>query len=568
MDERNKKSTALWRLVGGLAVSAVLLTVIQAPWNVHFLAWAAWVPFILVCEPKASGKRLAAAAFVVALGYWLFNLSWLMPVTGPGYVVFAMWQALYWPVLALVTRFVRKKHWPMVVFAPVLFVGAEAIQSVLFTGFNWFFLAHSQYRILGLIQICDIFGQLAVSVLVAMVNGLIVDGILRCQTHHSLGGAFWGKTVAAVGLLAAAFGYGAWRLEQTPRYVEEGPLVGSVQPNVPSHVKERTENAPLLLEDLIEKSQACIDAGAPLVLWPETMVPETLNPGFLNYCSQDSRPLQFHRRILEHAKGQAYILFGAHAATVLDRGNKLSVTDTFNSAFLYRPDGTPDPRRYDKIHLVPFGEYIPFRTSAPWIYRLILFLSPYDYDYNLTPGQRYTVFPFRDDAGRTYRFGVLICYEDTDATVARRMTVDKNGSKRVDFLVNISNDGWYVRYRNGKVVPSAELSQRMAISVFRSIENRIALVRSVNTGISCLIDSTGCIREQYLDGTLPANPLDRQGVEGWFVDRVPIDRRITFFSVYGCWLNTVMGTTLAALVMYALWEGSKKRHKGASNDKD
>ena len=108
----------------------------------------------------------------------------------------------------------------------------------------------------------------------------------------------------------------------------------------------------------------------------------------------------------------------------------------------------------------------------------------------------------------------------------------------------------------------------MAISVFRSIENRIALVRSVNTGISCLIDSTGCIREQYLDGILPANPLDRQGVEGWFVDRVPIDRRITFFSVYGCWLNTVMGTTLAALVMYALWEGSKKRHKGASNDKD
>ena len=226
MDERNKKSTALWRLVGGLAVSAVLLTVIQAPWNVHFLAWAAWVPFILVCEPKASGKRLAAAAFVVALGYWLFNLSWLMPVTGPGYVVFAMWQALYWPVLALVTRFVRKKHWPMVVFAPVLFVGAEAIQSVLFTGFNWFFLAHSQYRILGLIQICDIFGQLAISVLVAMVNGLIVDGI--CAVRRTiLGGAFWEDCCGRWAPATSGMGPGG---RANPAHVEEAVgRLGSAQ---------------------------------------------------------------------------------------------------------------------------------------------------------------------------------------------------------------------------------------------------------------------------------------------------------------------------------------------------
>ncbi len=566
MDVRNKKGTALWRLVGGLAASAVLLTVIQAPWTVHFLAWGAWVPFMLACEPGGSGKRLATGAYVIALGYWLFNLSWLMPVTGPGYVVFALWQAVYWPVLALTVRFVRQKQWPLVWFAPIIFVGAEAIQGVLFTGFSWFFLAHSQYRILPLIQISDMFGALGVSVLVALVNGLLADGILEWTARRLPARAIWGRAVVVAGLLAAASGYGFWRLAQTADFVEDGPLAGSVQPNVPSHIKERTENAQLLLDDLLDKSQACIDAGAQLVIWPETMVLETLNSDYLKYRSRDSQSHRFHRQILEHADRQAYILFGAHAARVVDLGFEPVVTDTYNTAFLYRPDGTADPQRYDKIHLVPFGEYIPFRHSVPWIYRMILFLSPYDYDYNLTPGRRYTVFTFDDTDGRAYRFGVLICYEDTHPSIARRMASAENGTKRVDFLVNISNDGWYVRYRDGQVIPSAELSQRMAISVFRSIENRIAIIRSVNTGISCLIDSTGRIRDHYRDGTLPAAPLCRQAVEGWFTDIIPIDRRVTFFSRYGRWLDAVLGACLAGLFVRAILERYLIRHKGTTHD--
>jgi apolipoprotein N-acyltransferase len=189
--------------------------------------------------------------------------------------------------------------------------------------------------------------------------------------------------------------------------------------------------------------------------------------------------------------------------------------------------------------------------------------SPYDYDYTLTAGEHYTVFRIDDEQrGTAWRFGVLICYEDTSAAVTRRMAAAENGGKRVDWLVNISNDGWYVRFRDGKVVPSAELSQRMAISVFRCVENRIAIIRSVNTGISCLIDSTGRIRDGYRDGTLPKAAIARQGVEGWFTDRVPVDRRVTAFSRVGRGTDFVLGAGLVGLCGLGLLERVGKRRKG------
>ena len=146
MARRHIVSKTWWIQLAGFAVSAVLLTMIQAPWNVHFMAWAAWVPFVLACGPDVGGKRLALSATLVALGYWLFNLWWLTPVTLPGYVVFALWQAVYWPVLGLCVRYVRRKRWPLTLCVPIIFVGAEAIQGWLFTGFSWFFLRIANIR--------------------------------------------------------------------------------------------------------------------------------------------------------------------------------------------------------------------------------------------------------------------------------------------------------------------------------------------------------------------------------------------------------------------------------------
>jgi len=542
-----------------MLASAVLLTVIHPPLSLSWLAWAAWVPFMFACRPDISLRRLMICAYLGGLCFWFGNLYWLVIVTTPGYIAFSFVQACYWALLALSVRFVRQKGWPLFLAAPVIFVGAEALQGWLFTGFSWYYLAHSQYKHLQLIQICDIFGTLGVSVLIAMVNGVVADWVLYNSRAATI---VWPRccfaTVLIALLIAGACWYGHIRLAETSNYQTEGPLLGSVQPNVPAYVKEEMESGQKILDDLIADSQECIDAGAVMVCWPETMVLAPMNPEYLSVCVMNSDPPRYHQQIIEHAKEQGYILFGASSADIGIRNGDYAITDQYNSAFLYRPNGTPDPKIYHKIHLVPFGEFIPFKKTAPWIYKMILWLSPYDYDYNLTAGTDYTTFGIGTEE-KKYYFGVLICYEDTDPTVTRKLVLDENGDKRADWLVNISNDGWYVHFKERQVVPMVELAQRTAISAFRCVENRISIIRSVNTGISCLIEPTGNIRDGYKNGNLPERAMDRQGVAGWFVDAVPIDSRITFFSKYGPWLDVLLGSGWSVILLLSIYNTWKHR---------
>jgi len=545
-------------IIAGMAVSALLLTFCQAPWGLSFLAWVALVPFVMVCNPQTPKKPLIVAAYLVSFVYWLGNLYWLIPITAPGYVCFAMWQALYWPLLALGVRYLRTKNWPMIIAVPILFVGAESFQSFVFTGFNWYFLAHSQYTHTVLIQIADLFGTFGVSTLIAAVNGVVADGIAAVREKTWREKRLWIEMTAIVVIICAALLYGLHHLTITERFLS--PKVGVVQPNVPSAVKEETENAQAILDDLLAQSDKCIAAGAKLVLWPETMVLTVLNPGYQLYCDPNSEPVRFHNQIAEYAKRtQCYLLVGAHGAGVGIVNNEPAITDRFNSAYLYTPDGRQSDYHYDKIHLVPFGEFIPFKKTFPPLYKLFMSLNPYDFDYTLTAGRDYTLFPVRLD-GKDYRFGVLICYEDTDPAISRKM-VYKNGSKQADWMVNISNDGWYVRFKGDKVMPSVELAQRTAICVFRCIENRISLVRSVNTGISCLIDPYGRIQNQYLAGNLPIKGMERQGVEGWFVDAVPLDSQITFYTKYGAWIDKLPAMAACLIAVLAVAEKRTGRKK-------
>jgi apolipoprotein N-acyltransferase len=568
--------------------SAIMLTVIQAPINLSTLAWISLVPFILACSPDARPKSLALAAYLVSACYWLANIYWIAPITLLGWSSLCLYTAIFWPILALSLRYCRVKKIPLCLAVPILFVGAERLRGLFLGGFFWRFLAHSQYQNITIIQIADIFGAAGISFLIAMVNALIAEWIIdaRCSMGGSLKSKGFGdgllhwqnifkisnfiKTAMVCSALLATLFYGRWRINQSQQFITQGPLVASLQSNIPQWIKtealrgepevaEKTSQE--LFDELMQKSKAALQAGAELIIWPETMVQATLNDQVLIFLEPSSQPILFDKALSEHAKNNAYLLIGAYSGKVDFKNAEPYMAERYNSALLYKPDGKKFPKLYSKMHLVLFGEVLPFRKSSPLLFNLLMKFNPYGYDHSLDPGTEYTVFEMAkthttsisEKQADKYKFSVIICYEATIPDLVRRFALDDKGQKQIDWLINISNDGWFVGFDQDKVLPSTELSQHMAICVFRAVENRLSIVRSVNTGISCIIDTLGRIKNTSLAGTLPHKAVERQGIAGWFADKLPIDKRNTFFSKYGQWLDFCCAMCLLLFIIVTPW---------------
>ena len=597
-------------------VSGVLLTVIQAPMGWSFLAWAALVPFALACSPQVRPRTLASMALGIGYLYWLANVYWIVPITIIGWLAMCLYLSLFWVLPALAVRLARAKGLPLFIALPILVAGWERLQGFPMGGFYWRYLGHSQYQNLAVLQIADLLGAAGVSFVVAMVNGLLVDLTLfvgqtrgaDCahQEPSALGpiggqsppydirplysprrasGRFIGSTaVATVLVVAGTVLYGQWRLGQVKDCVTEGPLVASLQSNVPQSVKRSHNKSEDIFDELMDKSKLAAAGGAELIVWPETMVQGLLDPALWPYLDGDlDQDKAFHKALCEHAKDKAFVLVGAQGSEIMKDPYGKSYLGNYNSAYFYRPDGTRDPGRYDKIHLVLFGEYIPFKKWFPWLFEELKVFLPkgWNPNYSLEHGTRYTIFEMAppvggrrtEDGGQpsnpqsamrnpqserrsAYHFGVIICYEDTIPYVARNFTLDRQGRKQIDWLVNISNDGWFVRFNQepARVIPSTELPQHAAICAFRAVENRLPIIRSVNTGISCLIESTGRIRDGYLaanDG-FPGRTMERTAMAGWFLDRLPIDKRVTFYSRHGEWFANGCAVIFTATLVWPL----------------
>ena len=555
--------------------SALLLSLIQPPsiisgaefraFNYNFqifplLAWVAYVPFILACSPTSNPRKLIFISFIIGYFYWIINLYWIFPITIIGGLLLGVYMGVLWPLLAICIRFCRAKKIPLFLVCAILIVGIERMQGIFMGGFYWRFLAHSQFQNITLIQIADIFGAGGVSFLIAMVNGLVADWILGLRkTSYNLPAARLVRLISMLLVMAALYGtinYGRMRLAQEKECVRVGPLTASLQSNVPQSVKMLPESGDKLLYGLMVDSNDAAQYQPELIVWPETMVQSMLNPQVLRMIDPVSDWNIHDRKLREHAKQtDAYLLVGAFGGTLkVDENMEVDYDKRYNSAFMYKPNGEKAKEVYNKIHLVPFGEVLPLRKSLAWFYKLLMTIDfiPYKFDYSLDAGSEYSIFEmasYKDPNKIDYRFGVMICYEDTVPEIARNFALDEDGNKRIDWMVNISNDGWFVRFKDGDVYPSTELVQHTAICAFRAIENRLSVVRSVNTGISCIIDSYGRIRKGFLTGTLPYNPLERTGMPGWFLDTIPIDNRATFFSKYGELLDFICETCTILLII-------------------
>jgi len=544
----------------GLAASGVILTLIQPPFGLSFLAWVAYVPFILIVLSNTRTSRLVLTSYIIAFIYWLGNIYWMGHVTISGWIAFCAYTALLWPALVIALRALRKKKIPSFIAVPVLIVGVEYLQGFFLGGFYWRHLAHSQYANIPLIQIADIFGAAGVSFLVALANALIVELVLAQKDKKLLSVVNVVKVLVVVCAIAGTLLYGDYRIDESADVFEQGPVIAAVQSNLPQSVKDSEifEVNRKVFERLLGMSRAAGTDGAELVVWPETIIPSIMDKAVWPYLLDPNESIFYHKALCEHAGQGLYVLVGAPGGEIVFQQDQSLALDKYNSAFLYEPGGDgfggrQSPVKYSKIHLVPFGEVVPFKYNAPWLYNLLMKFSPYDFDYNLTPGKRFTVFDMTGNAEKKdYRFGVMICYEGTIPGIAQGFALDENGVKKVDWLVNISNDGWFVKFTNGKVKPSTELQQHTIASVFRAVENRLSVIRSVNTGISCLIDPLGRIQNGYLTGDLHRKAFNRAGVEGYFADRIVTDSRVTIFSRYGQWLGSgclivVLGTLILLL---------------------
>jgi len=522
------------------------------------LAHVALAPAALLAIRSANPRRLLWTSYSVAMAWWLVKLGWMSRVTVGGYVVMAACLALYLPVALWLVRQLhrRYRYLPMTLLLPMVWVSLELVRTYFPAGgFLWFALGHSQapydpsHGASKLIQIADIFGEHGVSFLVAMTNGLIVDALTRPWFQHVHGKRRFNRVLCGAAVIwGAAIGgawcYGSYRIAGTDALPQGRQLRVAV---VQTNVAQDNKNNPTLQQlwadwdrMLALTRHAALQHPAPrLIVWPETMVPVALNGEALAHYEAAATGAQtFHEQIQSLALSlQTHLLVGAPAYTgwtpAPDQPDSQRPGQIYNSAYLYRPDGSQFPQRYDKVHRVPFGEYLPWVESVPALKRLFIrYLSPYEVDYTIYPGQRYTLFETTPpptspntttnadtaSTGAAY-FATPICFEDAVARVTRRMVYGSNGHKRADMLINLTNDGWFAGTHQGL--------QHFQIAVFRCIENRVPMARSVNTGVSGFIDSAGRV------GPIVAVDGKTQQVEATAAHTVRFDPRVTMFSRLG-----------------------------------
>lgn len=568
-----------------LLLMVLLLSFAYAPFKQFYLAWIGLAPLLIVLRHCRSAWRAFLWSWLGGILLFSANMWWLGSVTGPGAIAVMPILGLYWAVAgaiikgaglldvgvpAVVVRSNASEKQPapseanalssgnpLVIILKLLgiaavFVAFEWLRgSWPFGGFPWLFLGHTQTPVLIVCQFADLTGVAGVSFWVVLINGcvaLLVMNRLRLQ----------GLTPAVVFVLllsAGSVAYGAWRFSQWPGATKVGPNVLVVQSNFPQSNSGQKGASPeeiLATHERLTRRALDHHGDVDLVAWSETMMPP-LNIEARHLLDVDILE-RAHRTIAGFARQYhaAFLVGGAYWADFRPRTGKGAApgevfpADTRNVAYYYdRQTGAQWDIHYDKIHLVPFGEYVPFKTTLPWLYHLLISFGPADMEsYQLTRGdeKHLPAFPLPSTAGGVWRFVTPICFEDMDGPLVARMFRPAEGDrKRADFIVNITNDGWFNRL---------QLSQHFQASRFRAIENRAPIARSVNTGISGFIDSMGRPYDVI--------PPDQEGTS---IGALRLDTRTTLYTRIGdAFAFTCAGVTaLLALAGMTHWILRRKR---------
>jgi apolipoprotein N-acyltransferase len=480
-----------WGALALACSSGVLLALAFAGLEIGWVAWVALVPLIIALRDKRPLPALALSwvgggVFIVGSFYWILSV--------PGYnmldeLLLAGYLGSYvaaWGLGLAVFRRLTGSYGVLV--APALWVALEYLRGHIgFLSLPWMFLGHSQYSNLVVIQLAAFTGVYGVSWLIVLVNvaiarALEVLGDSRSARNPASAIRRAMRPIAGAGLLiVVALTYGFTTLFVS---VEGERLrVGVVQGNIPLGKKWDPGSRAAIMERHIGLARAVVQQAPQLIVWPETAVPGDV---------QRHAPLREAVARLA-VETQTYFLVGSSEfAKFTDRS---LVNKFYNSMFLFAPSGTIEGH-YRKIRLVPFGEYEPLQGTVQWPKTIVSAVG------GLLTGHDLTIF----SVGKT-RLATPICWEILFSDLVRDFV---NGGARL--IVNATNEAWFG--------DSAAPRQMLGIAAFRAVENRVAVVRAANTGISAFIDPFGRIthrlrgpdgREAFVEGVLTADTIVSSG---------------------------------------------------------
>jgi apolipoprotein N-acyltransferase len=552
--------------------TAGLLYLSYFPVGLSWLAWFALVPLLVLVRMPARPWRIYLSAYVGGLAFFWPVLQWLRvadPRMYATWAALATYSALYVPIaLFLVRALDRRAGLPLPVTLPIVWTAVEFFRSSfigLFAsllqgshrhdwpgGFSWYLLGYTQHDVLEVIQVADLAGVYAVTFLICVINALLFEVLFARAWFRAwfVGGAaradqvggrlgLLGQGLAVLALFLATLVYGSYRLHQDTQV--PGPRVALLQGNLEQRIRIQASDGSdrdgskeaqnTMLKHYYDLADEAARHRPDLVVWPETSYPGhwvEMSPGVPTRGSEMLAVYVAHR-------WRTDVLLGISGCVYDEDG----WPHGYNSAVLINRSGNC-VGRYGKIHRVPFGEYVPLRHSVPWLNRF----APYDFDYSVQPGEEFTRFPMVDREGNQFTFGVVICYEDTVPEMARPYG-GGDGRAPADFVVNISNDGWF----DG----TAEHDEHLAICRFRAVETRRSVARAVNMGISAVIDSNGRVlqpgknkgSEDVPVWDVPAEsqaplPVSEwagfKQVQGVLLATIPIDNRPSLYARWGNWL--------------------------------
>jgi len=438
-----------WLLVNGLFLGCQY----RMYWTAELVFWPLGL-VLLAAAARLARRRPYGVLWLVGFCFWLAVLQWLrLPhwATGCGWLAVSFYFAFYLPVFIAVSRCaVHRLRVPVIIAAPLVWTGLELARAHILTGMTMASLGHTQYRWTTLIQVSDLGGAFAVSFLVMFVAACLA----RAMPCDAARWRAW-PLLPAAALLAAALAYGHLRTSRPGEQFEPIARIALIQGSIDIQMGGDRELLARIDEQYGDLSRQALRkyGRVDLVVWPESMFPETATARAL----------------------AVPMIFGAERKESDAQGDRY-----YNTAAYVSPRGTVLDC-YDKVHLVMFGEYVPWAEYLPWLARL----TPLPV--SATAGRAPKTFLIAvAGSPRPIRVAPDICYESVLSHVIRgQIQTLKEQGQEPDILVNLTNDGWFWG--------SGELEMHLACGVFRAVECRKPFLIAANTGISAWIDGNGRI---------------------------------------------------------------------------